>query len=289
MTLQDMYVEDEHHKGHLRMARVLVPSQCRCEPLHRVKDIGSEARISVSELETPRSSSNLVTEADTTRQRLTGLLSGTHGIIEERNSDEGPGAMEFTAPPAVSKGQEVQGLVRAERQVTPLDQKDYKTLTRQKFQEPTEPSTLEKRNMRESLIAFLREKRNADSPDTPAELLVINFYLNQIWPNSSCTVASSLYSNMNDIIEELPHAFWQAGGTTEEQDVALLAGAIFAGASSCRVENVTAALQTGHLAGLMVASLRAATILKDHIMNASKVSLCSLQSHYYIQKLGTMF
>lgn len=270
MTLHDMYVEDGQHKEHLRQARVLVPSQCRCEAPHRVKDIRSEARISVSEMETPRSSSSLVSGTDTTRQGIAGLMSATKKVTKETNSDEG------LSPPAFSNTkQEVQGLNLKNHQATLVNRRDDTTLSHQRFQEHTEFSTPEKRNTWKSLKAFLRERRSVDDSDTPAELLLINLYLSQIWPNSSCIVPSSLYNNMSNIIEELPHAFWQAGGTAEEQDVALLAGAIFAGVSRCRVHNVTAALQTGHLARLMVASLRAAIILKDHIMNASKVSLFS--------------
>ena len=231
MTLQDMYVEDKHYEVHLWLAQVLLPSQCHCEVPHRVKDFGSEARICVR----TRDSSNLEQGAHTMRQDLT---PATHEIIEKTNNVEG---------------------------VTPLDQKDDQNLPHLKFQESLRPSS-EKINIQKSLIMVLRERRSIKDSDTLAVPLVINFYLNEIWPDSSCTVSSSLFINMRDIIEQLPDSFWGAGGTVEEQDVSLLAGAIFAGASKCLVQNVTAAQQTGHLASLMVASLRAATILNYHII-----------------------
>lgn len=247
MTLQDMYVEDKHQEGHLRMARVLVPSQCRCETPSHV-DLDSEARISVSELQMPPLSSNLVSKTL------------THERIEKESNVKDPTVVEATES---ANGPEIQGLAKEERQTTQLEQKYDGNLSRH-----TQPYSSQ-----ESLTVLIRKRRNTQDSDTLGVPLVINFYLNQIWPNASCMVSPSLYSHMNDIMAELPHAFWQAGGTVEELDLALLAGAIFAGMSECWTKNVTCNLQTSHIASLMVASWRAAAILKDHILNASKVSV----------------
>ncbi|MPC29352.1 hypothetical protein E2C01_022582 [Portunus trituberculatus] len=244
MTLQDMYVDDKHYEEHLRMTRVLVPSQCRCETPRHV-DLDSEARISISEQQMLLPSSNLVSKTL------------EHERIEMVTRE--PTTVEVTE---FAKRKEMQGLAQEQRQTTQINQKDDGNLSRNI-----------QLSSHKSLPVFLRMKRSTPYSDILPVPLVINFYLNQIWPNASCTISPSLYSHMNDIMAELPHAFWQAGGTAEEVDLALLAGAIFAGMSECWTQNVTCAMQTGHLASLMVASWRAAAILKDHILSASKVSV----------------
>lgn len=263
MTLQEMYVENNHHEDHLQLARVLVPSQCRCEAQRRVRDIGSEAQIAVSGLETPRTPPTLVPEADEGRGGIRGLTSPTDGVGEAGRIAATPGT-------AGRKEQEprTQHLASNEDLRIPIYQD--KTLLHQVFQEATESSAYKENVRQPQPPVASRKRRDTQQSLETAQLLVINYYLNQTWPNS-CGVSSELYSNMNDILKELPDSFWQAGGTAAELDVALLAGALFAGASQCRVQNVTAALQTGHLASLLVASLRAATILKNHIMNTSRV------------------